>query len=164
MPFLPSNAAPSANASAAEVRQPIYRTSVGRWRPYQRLLGPLLEALSIEPASVTEQRRNQFTNADVSRAERFVPFAAVVAEFNPGNNRVATGGTLPEVICARLPEAVVTRIQKLDWGAPFERLVAGLAQALQDWHGPNNLHGETSRTSSGRGQVYLGYYDEQATG
>ena len=94
----------------------------------------------------------------------FVPFAAVVAEFsNPATIAPPLGGTLPEVICARLPEAVVTRIQILDWNSPFETLVAGLAQALQDWHGPNNLPCQTSRTSSGRGLVYLGYYDEQAT-
>ena len=32
-------------ASLAQVRQPIYGGSVGRWRPYQAFLGPLLEAL-----------------------------------------------------------------------------------------------------------------------
>ena len=57
----------------------------------------------------------------------------------------------------------MARIQTLDWGSPFETLVAELAQALQDWHGPNNLPCQTSRTPSGRGLVYLGYYDEQAT-
>ena len=92
----------------------------------------------------------------------FVPFAAVVAEFTIPVP-IAPGGTLPEVICARLPEAVTTRIQTLDSGAPFEALVAGLAQALQDWHGPNYLPCQTNRTSSDRGLVYLGYYDEQAT-
>ena len=94
----------------------------------------------------------------------FVPFAAVVAEFSiPATIAPPRGDALPELICARLPEAVVTRIRTLDWGAPFETLVAGLAQALQDWRGPNNLPCRTSRTSSGRGLVYLGYYDEQAT-
>lgn len=33
------------SASAAQVRQPLYGTSIGRWRAYQRHLGPLLEAL-----------------------------------------------------------------------------------------------------------------------
>jgi tetratricopeptide (TPR) repeat protein len=33
-------------ASATEVRQPIYRSSVGRWRPYGRYLAPLLSALA----------------------------------------------------------------------------------------------------------------------
>ena len=94
----------------------------------------------------------------------FVPFAAVVAEFTiPTTIAPLAGGTVPDVICARLPEAVTARIQTLDWGAPFETLVAELAQALQDWHGPNNLPCQTSRTPSGRGLVYLGYYDEQAT-
>ncbi len=32
-------------ASATQVRQPIYRSSVGRWRPYEHLLQPLLQAL-----------------------------------------------------------------------------------------------------------------------
>jgi hypothetical protein len=32
-------------ASAVQVRQPIYRTSVGRWRPYAELLRPLLREL-----------------------------------------------------------------------------------------------------------------------
>ena len=33
-------------ASATEVRQPLYKTSVGRWRPADNLLHPLLDALS----------------------------------------------------------------------------------------------------------------------
>jgi tetratricopeptide (TPR) repeat protein len=36
---------PVRTASATQVRQPIYRTSEGRWRAYERHLGPLLEAL-----------------------------------------------------------------------------------------------------------------------
>ncbi len=32
-------------ASAAQVRRPVYASSVGRWRPYEPLLGPLLDAL-----------------------------------------------------------------------------------------------------------------------
>ncbi len=36
---------PVRTASVTQVRQPIYRGSVGRWRPYARYLGPLLEAL-----------------------------------------------------------------------------------------------------------------------
>jgi tetratricopeptide (TPR) repeat protein len=35
--------------SAVQVRQPIYRSSVGRWRPYRHLLAPLLEALEMDP-------------------------------------------------------------------------------------------------------------------
>ena len=41
---------PVLTASAAQVRQPIYRSSVGRWRSYQDQLTPLLEALG-EPIS-----------------------------------------------------------------------------------------------------------------
>ena len=41
---------PIRTASAAQVRQPIYTSSVGRWRPYRHLLGPLLEVLEIDAA------------------------------------------------------------------------------------------------------------------
>ncbi len=41
---------PVRTASAAQVRQPIYRSSVGRWQPYRHLLAPLLEALEMDPA------------------------------------------------------------------------------------------------------------------
>lgn len=37
-------------ASAAQVRQPIYRSSVGRWRDYEAALGPLLAALAGDAA------------------------------------------------------------------------------------------------------------------
>ena len=32
-------------ASVAQVRNPMYTSSVGRWRPYEKFLGPLLEVL-----------------------------------------------------------------------------------------------------------------------
>jgi len=32
-------------ASMAQVRQPIYKSSVERWRPYEKFLGPLFDAL-----------------------------------------------------------------------------------------------------------------------
>jgi hypothetical protein len=32
-------------ASATQVRRPLYRGSIGRWRPYEPWLGPLLDAL-----------------------------------------------------------------------------------------------------------------------
>ena len=90
----------------------------------------------------------------------FVPFAAVVAQFTIPT-AVARDGTLPEEISVRLPEALVAQIQALHWSAPFEKLVAGLAQALQDWHGANDLPCHTSRMPSGLGRVYLGYHDER---
>src|SRR5215469_7369286 len=37
---------PVRTASPVQVRQPIYRTSIGRWRSCEHLLGPLLDALS----------------------------------------------------------------------------------------------------------------------
>jgi cyanophycin synthetase len=125
----------------------------------------LLEALSGETASV--MRTGTKPNLEMRTLPGpsvFAPFAAIVAEFAiPTAMEPSRGGALPEVICARLPEAVMARIQTLDWGSPFETLVAGLAQVLQDWHGSNNLPCQTSRTPLGRGLVYLGYYDEQAT-
>jgi hypothetical protein len=32
----------------AQVRQPIYRSSIGRWRPYREQLRPLLEELGVD--------------------------------------------------------------------------------------------------------------------
>jgi tetratricopeptide (TPR) repeat protein len=40
---------PVSTPSFWQVRQPIYRSSIGRWRPYRKHLGPLLEALGIAP-------------------------------------------------------------------------------------------------------------------
>jgi len=37
---------PVQTASMVQVRQPIYRSSVGRWRPDEALLQPLLEGLA----------------------------------------------------------------------------------------------------------------------
>jgi tetratricopeptide (TPR) repeat protein len=39
---------PVRTASATQVRQPIYKTAIGRWRVYQNHLAPLLQALGIE--------------------------------------------------------------------------------------------------------------------
>jgi hypothetical protein len=36
---------PVKTASAGQVRRPIYKSAVGRWRPYREQLRPLLEAL-----------------------------------------------------------------------------------------------------------------------
>lgn len=41
---------PIRTASSTQVRQPIYSSSVGRWRPYRHLLRPLLEIMEIDPA------------------------------------------------------------------------------------------------------------------
>ena len=38
---------PVRTASVAQVRQPLYRSSVGRWRRWERWLGPLEDALSV---------------------------------------------------------------------------------------------------------------------
>lgn len=41
--------APSATASASQVRQPVYATSVGKWRHYREQLAPLAQRLNSEP-------------------------------------------------------------------------------------------------------------------
>jgi tetratricopeptide (TPR) repeat protein len=40
---------PVRTASATQVRQPIYKSAVGRWRVYEKDLGPLLGALGVKP-------------------------------------------------------------------------------------------------------------------
>jgi len=40
---------PVRTSSVAQVRQPVYRSSVGRWRPYREQLRALLEELGIDP-------------------------------------------------------------------------------------------------------------------
>ena len=42
---------PVRTSSVAQVRQPIYQSSVGRWRAYREQLRPLLEELGIDPDS-----------------------------------------------------------------------------------------------------------------
>jgi hypothetical protein len=39
-------------ASAAQVRQPIYKSSVRRWRRYERFLEPLMSALELSDFSI----------------------------------------------------------------------------------------------------------------
>jgi tetratricopeptide (TPR) repeat protein len=41
------NDRPVRTASATQVRQPVYNSSVGRWRPYRAFLGPLLQELGV---------------------------------------------------------------------------------------------------------------------
>ncbi len=41
------NKSPSATASAAQVRQPLYKTAVGRWRRYESELAPLAKLLGV---------------------------------------------------------------------------------------------------------------------
>jgi tetratricopeptide (TPR) repeat protein len=48
---------PVRTASAIQVRQPLYRSAVGRWRPYAAMLGPLLEALQSENGGRTTEDR-----------------------------------------------------------------------------------------------------------
>ena len=51
---------PVNTASMIQVRRPIYRSSIGRWRPYERMLGPLLEALELgKPGNSAQTRRRR---------------------------------------------------------------------------------------------------------
>jgi hypothetical protein len=45
---------PVRTASAAQVRRPVYRSSIGRWRPDAALLAPLLDGLRlpVDPRAV----------------------------------------------------------------------------------------------------------------
>jgi Tfp pilus assembly protein PilF len=45
------------SASAAQVRQPIYDTSIGRWRAYERHLEPLLRRLDEPPGEAAVRRK-----------------------------------------------------------------------------------------------------------
>ncbi|MFL9962183.1 hypothetical protein PQR02_14005 [Paraburkholderia sediminicola] len=55
-------------ASSAQVRRPLYRTSLQRWQPRQTLLAPLLDALG--PELVSAGRLNErATGAVTQRAE-----------------------------------------------------------------------------------------------
>jgi hypothetical protein len=47
---------PVLTASVNQVRQPIYRAAVGRWRAYARRLGPLLDALGISQGAAHPSR------------------------------------------------------------------------------------------------------------
>jgi tetratricopeptide (TPR) repeat protein len=55
---------PIRTASVAQVRQAIYNTSVGRWRPYKVELEPLLEALGID--LVDDPAVNQVTSHQIT--------------------------------------------------------------------------------------------------
>jgi len=45
---------PVRTASAMQVRQPIYKNSVGRWRDYEEFIGPLVTALGVNAPETTD--------------------------------------------------------------------------------------------------------------
>ena len=51
------NERPVLTASVGQVHQPIYRSSVGRWRAYEKFLGPFLEALDGKGTPVSLQTK-----------------------------------------------------------------------------------------------------------
>ncbi|MFI5019025.1 MAG: sulfotransferase, partial [Dongiales bacterium] len=46
---------PVKTASVDQVRRPIYRSSMQRWKPYESQLGPLIEALASDPTAEPEE-------------------------------------------------------------------------------------------------------------
>jgi hypothetical protein len=49
---------PVRTASKAQVREPLFKTSVARWRKYEAFLGPLLEALGLPPPNERMEERS----------------------------------------------------------------------------------------------------------
>jgi tetratricopeptide (TPR) repeat protein len=72
---------PVRTSSVAQVRQPIYNSSVGRWRAYGDLLRPLLDALGIELRSV--ETRTAEINARVGAGLKPGPPDGFSAGFKP---------------------------------------------------------------------------------
>jgi tetratricopeptide (TPR) repeat protein len=54
---------PVRTASATQVRQPIYKTAVGRWRAYEEHLGPLLSALDMTAAAAAREQHSRSRSA-----------------------------------------------------------------------------------------------------
>ena len=52
---------PVRTASAAQVRQPIYSSAIGRWRAYEPFLQPLLTELRLECAGATSFRQDELS-------------------------------------------------------------------------------------------------------
>ncbi len=71
LPAFHQSERPVHTASRMQVRQPIYRTSVERWRRYDRHLGPLKAALGdLVPAIWTAQARRRRTGLTAARKPR----------------------------------------------------------------------------------------------
>jgi tetratricopeptide (TPR) repeat protein len=51
---------PVKTASSVQVREPVYRTSIGRWRPYEAFLQPLIQALNAEAPHKTSDDAGAF--------------------------------------------------------------------------------------------------------
>jgi tetratricopeptide (TPR) repeat protein len=74
---------PVRTASAAQVRQPIYRSSIGRWRAYAHQLGPLIEALGVDIGGSAGR-------APEIRARGGAPTTLAVSATKSPHNEVAT--------------------------------------------------------------------------
>ncbi len=71
---------PVKTASSVQVREPLYRTSIGRWRQYADFLAPLMQALNIAPPEEAAQARP--SSAD-GRPRPRVPLQAVEGRGRP---------------------------------------------------------------------------------
>jgi tetratricopeptide (TPR) repeat protein len=58
---------PVKTASSVQVREPVYRTSVGRWRHYENFLQPLIAALNIEALGSARRRSSRCLSERLSR-------------------------------------------------------------------------------------------------
>ena len=67
---------PVHTASVTQVRRPIYRDSVGRWRPYRDLLQPLLDALEIDEINAIDVEKPSLPEQHRSFAEEFSELTA----------------------------------------------------------------------------------------
>jgi Sulfotransferase family len=59
---------PVRTSSVAQVRQPIYQSSVGRWRPYREQLRPLLEEMGIDPEIRVEPETSALQGKPIAAA------------------------------------------------------------------------------------------------
>jgi hypothetical protein len=55
---------PVKTSSVEQVRKPIYRSSVGRWRPDNEILRPLLEGLGIHRQNGVESAKSIISRSD----------------------------------------------------------------------------------------------------
>ena len=91
------------------------------------------------------------------------PFASVVAEFADPVVAELPDDALGNHLSRLLPTDLARRITPQRQETRFESIVADLATAIQDFHGPNDLPALAQRAGDGSARVLLGYHDAQAT-
>jgi hypothetical protein len=144
---------PIRTASVVQVRQPIYRSSVGRWRPAEALLRPLVEALG-GAGEGADRRLTPLSGAwkasqvnVTGSTPWFVPAPARSAHVNPLKEYVA------RVVClgfcvmiaelARAPGAR-KRVRCYKWGnASCHYCAVGFTARVGQAHQPSKERGTT---------------------